>query len=141
MTSTHYLLLFLALVALLLFDRQRSDRVRKRRLNHLFTGRELLTPQLFYDRYFSASGIAPELVIAIRQIFEQELETELPYLQPEDSFADNLRFLFAFDSMADVALVVALEEHFRIRIDDQEAQEARTVADLVQLVARKMARC
>lgn len=141
MTPTHYLLLFLAMVALLLFDRRCSARTRKRQISHLFAGREPLTPQQFYERYFSASGIAPELVIAIRQILEQELETELPYLQPEDSFADNLRFLFEFDSMADVALVVALEEHFRIRIDDQEAQEARTVADLVQLVARKMARC
>ena len=139
MTPIHYLLLFLGLVALVWFEIRRSERAKKRKLTDTFAGREPLTPPQFYERYYSASGITPELVLAIRHILEQELDTALPYLQPQDSFAGNLGFFFELDSMADVALVLAIEEHFQISFTDQEAEATRTVADLIQLVANKLA--
>ena len=138
MAQTHYLLLFLGLVALLWFEIRRSARARARKLADTFAGREPLTALQFYERYYSASAIAPEVVLAIHQLLEQELDTALPCLQPADSFAGNLRFLFELDSMADVALVLAIEQHFQIRIDDREAETTRTVADLIQLVANKL---
>lgn len=139
MTPIHYLLLFLGLVALVWFEIRRSRRVTARQLSHAFAGREPLTPQQFYQRYYADSGIAPEIVLTIRRILEQELDTALPYLQPQDSFAGNLGFFFELDSMADVALVLAIEEHFQISFTDQEAEATRTVADLIQGVANKLA--
>ena len=138
MTTTHYLLLFLGLVALVWWEIRRSARARARKLADTFADREPLTALQFYERYYSASGIAPEVVLAIHQLLEQELDTALPYLQPEDNFTGNLRFLFELDSMADVALVLAIEQHFQIQIDDQEAEATHTVADLIQLVANKL---
>jgi acyl carrier protein len=40
--------------------------------------------------------------------------------------------------MADVEIVLAIEEHFQIRISDTEAGKARTVSDLVRLVSSKV---
>lgn len=140
MTAIYSLLLFLGLVALVWFEIRRSERARKRKLTDTFAGREPLTPEQFYRRYYADSGVSPEVVLAIHRILEQELETALPYLQPQDSFAGNLRFLFEFDSMADVALVLVIEKHFQIQIDDQEAEATRTVAELIQLVANMLAK-
>ena len=140
MTAIYSLLLFLGLVALVWFEIRRSERARKRKLTDTFAGREPLTPEQFYQRYYADSGIAPEVVLAIHRILEQELETALPYLQPQDSFAGNLRFLFEFDSMADVALLLAIEDHFQISFTDEEAKATRTVAELIQSVADKLAK-
>ena len=140
MTAIYSLLLFLGLVALVWFEIRRSERARKRKLTDTFAGREPLTPEQFYQRYYADSDVPPEVVLAIHRILEQELETALPYLQPQDSFAGNLRFLFEFDSMADVALVLAIEKHFQIQIDNQEAEATRTVAELIQLVANMLAK-
>jgi acyl carrier protein len=40
--------------------------------------------------------------------------------------------------LADVQIVCALEERFGIKISDEEAQHAKTVAEIVHLVQRKI---
>ncbi len=42
--------------------------------------------------------------------------------------------------MADVELVIAIEEHFQIKIADPEAEKTHTVSELVQLVSNKVGR-
>jgi acyl carrier protein len=56
----------------------------------------------------------------------------------EDDFSQNLSFLWAWDSMADVEIVNQLEEKFHIKITDNEAEQAHTVKDIVLLVSRKV---
>lgn len=45
----------------------------------------------------------------------------------------------AFDSLDRVELTMTAEETFRIELDDEAAQDARTVGDLVALIDRAVA--
>ena len=59
-------------------------------------------------------------------------------LRAEDDFSKNLSFFWDFDSLADVEIVLAIQEHFRIEIPDSEAEQTHTVSELVQLVSGKV---
>ncbi len=61
-------------------------------------------------------------------------------LRAEDDFSKNLSFFWDFDSMANVEIVLAIEEHFQIKIADPEAENTHTVSELVQLVSSKIGR-
>ena len=64
---------------------------------------------------------------------------DLSRLQSSDDFSTNLSFLWDFDSLANVEIVSSLENRFGIKISDEEAVAAHTVADLVALVSGKVA--
>lgn len=66
------------------------------------------------------------------------LDTDIAFLRDSDGFSKSLSFFWDFDSMANVELVQALEERFRIRISDQEAESVKTVRQLIELVQRKV---
>lgn len=68
----------------------------------------------------------------IRRIARDELELEWNGSDDED-LAGRL------DSLALLSLVVAVEDHFRVRIEERETVSARTLADLSCLVAAKLA--
>lgn len=51
-----------------------------------------------------------------------------------DSLVDDL----GADSLDQVELMMAMEEHFDIRISDDEAAQVVSVQDLIDLVQRKM---
>jgi acyl carrier protein len=104
----------------------------------VFAGRQPLTPMEFYERHFRERGVAPEVVVGVRSILEEQLGADLSRLRDSDDFSKNLSFFWDFDSMADVEVVCALEERFNIKLSDQEAQGAKTVADIVQLVQAKL---
>jgi acyl carrier protein len=59
-------------------------------------------------------------------------------LHDEDDFSKNLNFFWEFDSLADVEIISALEKKFGVNITDEEAENAHTVNDIVNLVARKV---
>jgi len=115
-------------------------RAKERKVQETFAGRESLTPEAFYERYFLGLGIAPEIVVGIRKILEEQLGVDMSRLRAEDDFSKNLSFFWDFDSMADVELVIAIEEHFQIKIADPEAEKTHTVSELVQLVSNKVGR-
>ncbi len=46
---------------------------------------------------------------------------------------------FDLDSLRQLTLVVAIEDRFRIRLDDQDERSVATVGDLVDLIRRKRA--
>ena len=116
----------------------RESRSKEKKVQEAFAGRESLTPEAFYDRYFLGMGVAPEIVSGIRKILEEELGADMSRLRAEDDFSKNLSFFWDFDSMADVELVLAIEEYFQIKITDPEAEKTNTVSELVQLVSSKV---
>jgi acyl carrier protein len=61
-------------------------------------------------------------------------------LNLDDDFSQNLSFFWDYDSMANVEIICSLEEKFKIKILDKEAEETKTVNDIVNLVARKAQR-
>jgi acyl carrier protein len=75
----------------------------------------------------------------VRRILEENLDTDMSRLAKHDDFTTNLKFLFTFDSLADVAIVQALEKEFRITIPDEEAIAMHTVNDIVVGVSRRLA--
>lgn len=118
----------------------RRLRAKEKMVQAAFFGREPLTPEMFYERYFLGLGVAREVVVGIRSILEEQLGADMSCLRAEDDFSRNLSFFWDFDSMASVEVVLAIEEHFRIDIADAEVESTYTVLDLVYLVSRKSTR-
>jgi len=140
MTVTHYVLTASIVVAFFVWSVRRESRAKEKKVQEAFAGRESLTPEAFYDRYFLGLGFAPEVVSGIRKILEEHLGADMSRLRAEDDFSKNLSFFWDFDSMANVEIVLAIEEHFEIKIADPEAERTHTVSELVQLVSGKVGR-
>jgi acyl carrier protein len=66
------------------------------------------------------------------------LHADLSRLAAEDDFKKNLSFFWQFESVADVEIVVRIEEEFEISITDYEAERTQTVEELVNLVWQKV---
>lgn len=140
MTVALSILAGIVVVAYVVWSVRREARAKEKKVKEAFTGRESLTPQAFYDRYFLGLGVAPEVVFGIRKILEKQLGADMSRLRAEDDFAKNLSFFWDFDSMANLEIVLAIEEHFQIKITDPEAERTHTVSELVQLVSGKVGR-
>jgi acyl carrier protein len=73
---------------------------------------------------------------------ESRIATEILRLAREDLRlgeppADGVPLASQLDSLALLSLVVAVEDRFRVILQDDEAAGARTLADLVRLVAAR----
>lgn len=110
---------------------------RAKKIDAAFAGRESLAPDEFYARYFQEKGISLDIVEGVRTVLEEQLSADMSRLSDVDDFSKNLSFFWEFDSMADVEVVCAFEDHFGISISDSEAQNACTVDDIIRLVAAK----
>ncbi len=73
-----------------------------------------------------------EVLAEIRRIATEELEWTGD-LEPRHDLLRDLQL----DSLGLTVLAVGLENRFRIRLSEEDAQEVRTVADLVKLVAQR----
>lgn len=113
-------------------------KAKSEKLDDAFAGREPLDEQTFYEKYFRARGVPSDVVIKVKRIFESELGVDLSRLSAEDDFSRNLSFLWEYDSMADVEIVIRLEEEFGIKIADAEAEKANTIEAIVNLVWSKL---
>jgi acyl carrier protein len=69
----------------------------------------------------------------IQQIVAAQLDFK-GELKPGDELGRDLQL----DSLALITLAVALEDHFKIALPDEESFRLRTVADLCQLVLRQL---
>jgi len=127
-----------AVVLLVVLVRLDSLR-RSRRIEAAFAGRERLSAEAFYDRYFRSKGVPLAVAAGVRLILEEQLSADLSRLGDTDDFSKDLAFFWDFDSLANVEIVSALEERFGIKISDEEAQRAKTVSDIVHLVQTKLA--
>ena len=115
-----------------------ETRQRNRKLEAVFSGRERLAVDQFYERYFKTNGVLLRVVAGVRKILEEQLLADMSRLTDTDDFSKNLNFFFDFDSMADVEIVCALEKEFVINISDDEARKTKTINEIVQLVYRKL---
>lgn len=115
-----------------------ESRAKKKKFAAAFAGREPLDDQAFYEMYFQSRGVPADVVIKVRRILEEVLDANLSCLKAEDDLTKNLSFFFQYDSMADVELVERLEEEFSIKIADAEAEQTRTVENIVNLVWLKL---
>jgi len=111
---------------------------RRKKIDAAFAGREPLDDRTFYERYFINRGVSADVVGRFRRVLEDELGADLSRLSAEDDFERNLSFFWEFDSMADVELIIRLEKEFGIKIKDAEAQQASSVAEMVELVWSKL---
>jgi acyl carrier protein len=72
-----------------------------------------------------------EVLDQIAQVATRELElTRLPGL--DEPLVEALRL----DSLSRLSLVVALEDHFRVVLPDDQLECVRTLGDLVRLIVR-----
>ncbi len=117
----------------------RDIRKRDRTIEEVFDGRQELNERDFYEKYFEQKGVPFFVVRKVRQILERELEADLSRLSAEDDFTKNLNFFWQHDSLADVEIVLSLEEEFQIKLLPENLQEEfRTVDGIVNLVWRKL---
>jgi acyl carrier protein len=117
---------------------KKEDKRREVEIDKVFEGRIKLTPDKFYEEYYNDKGIPKYIILDILKLLEDELEADLSRLIPDDDFSKNLRYLFEFDSMADVEIIESIETKFSITISDTEAENIKTINDLVLFVKNRV---
>lgn len=75
-----------------------------------------------------------EVLAEIRRIAAEELEWA-GRVEPSDELVRDLQL----DSLGMTVMAVGLENRFRIKLSDEDAQGIRTVEELAKLVARRVA--
>ncbi len=75
-----------------------------------------------------------ELFERVRKVIVEQLDVREEEVTPDASFTDDL----GADSLDLVELVMAFEQEFDVSISEEEAEQVRTVADAVRLLAEKL---
>ncbi|WP_372872517.1 acyl carrier protein [Shewanella sp.] len=133
-----YAVLVIILFILITLLLKKGDKNRAIEIDKIFEGRMSLSPHEFYETYYSDKAVSEDVVIDIINILETEIETDHSRLIPSDDLSENLRYLFEFDSMADIAVIESVERKFSIKISDMEAENIKTINDLVLFVNSKI---
>ena len=66
----------------------------------------------------------------ITKIIKEQLGVEASEVKPEASFVDDL----GADSLDTVEILMAIEEEFGIEIPDEDAENAKTVEDVISYI-------
>jgi acyl carrier protein len=109
-----------------------------RALDRIFEGRPLLSDDEFYQRYFPDGSVSKEVAVGIRHAFVEHVPLDMRRLAPEDNFGRELQFVWSHDSLADVELLLDVEEQFDVSISENEARETLTMGALIRLVDLKV---
>ncbi len=131
------LLLIVIVVVFVIVSIKYESSQKRKKIEQAFEGRPCLNNQEMYERYFQSQNIPSDVVFRVKRILEEQLDADLSRLTEEDDFSTNLSFFWDFDSMADVEIVMALEEEFDIKIEDSEAEHTSTILDIMNLVDTK----
>jgi acyl carrier protein len=138
MSGLLIVVLVLGGIGLLVFLVMRyGERAKTRGMELAFAGRESLSEEQFYERYFRGRGVPADVAARVRRIMERVLEADLSRLNAEDDLSKDLSFFWEYDSMADVMLMIELEKEFVIKFSDDETKAMRTVRDIVEGVWQK----
>jgi acyl carrier protein len=133
------ILIIIALLVISVLSIRAEKKAKAKKLATVFADRESLSIDEFYQRHYSATDIPYPIVIGVINILAEQLDTDMSRLCIDDDFSKNLSFFWDYDSMANVEIICALEKKFNIQILDAEAEQTKTVNDLVTLVSRKTA--
>lgn len=107
-------------------------------IEEAFAGRPRLSPQAFFDKYFSSSGIPFHVVTGVRRVFEEQLSTDFSRIADTDDFTANLGCLWKYWDGDDAGeLTMALEQEFKVKIPDAEADRMRTIRDVIGVIWNK----
>ena len=117
---------------------KKDGKNREVEIDKIFEGRSNLSPVEFHEKYYRDKGISKYITLGILKLLEENLETDLSRLRPDDDFSKNLRYLLEFDSMADVEIIESIESKFSIIISDTEAENIKTINDLVLFVSNRV---
>ncbi|MCX7012221.1 MAG: acyl carrier protein [Candidatus Sumerlaeota bacterium] len=99
-------------------------------------GRPSLTPEEFGAAFYP--GDRSTIAARVRRILDQQSPINLAKVVPSDTLIGDLR-IDALDSIALAAILLVVEEEFRIRIEPERVQQIRTIGDLVDCVAAGLA--
>lgn len=77
-----------------------------------------------------------EIVDHVNKTLVEEFEVSLDSLTPEKRLREDLEL----DSLDAVDMIVALEQGLKIRVDEEEAKQIRTVGDIYSFVEKMLAR-
>ena len=134
--KTSLILLIIAILVLTFASTFIDERRMQKKYDMYIREREPLSDNEFYDRYFKAQSIPKEIPIRVRQIFAENLGIEFSSrLKNTDDLSGELSFIWKFDSLADVEIVMALEEKFVIKIKDEEARKMKSPRNVVSRAA------
>lgn len=87
-----------ALAIALLYGFVRWQKARPAdKIEAVFSGRQALSQQVFFERYFQDSGVSANIVMGVRQVLQEQLGVDLSCLSRQDDFAQNLKSFFDFD--------------------------------------------
>ena len=120
------------------FEHPLSAAEKQRWLDFIFAKREPLDDAQLWERRFKDPGVALDTVERVRRILGEILEVDLSKIRAGDGLSKQLSFLWDVDSLADLKLVHALEEEFKISISDAEAAAMKTFQDIVFAVHAKI---
>ena len=68
------------------------------------------------------------------ELIVEQLDADVKNISNDDSFMDDL----GADSLDTVELIMAFEEEFDIEIPDEDAENIRTVADVIEYLEDKL---
>ena len=111
------------------------DSRAQRRFNEALSGNPSLNSEEFYIRYFKDKGYPKELVLKVRNIFDEILDFDLSHISDTSDFSKELKFIWDYDSLAAVQIIQEIEKAFQISITDDEATQMNTMSDIVRIVS------
>jgi acyl carrier protein len=75
----------------------------------------------------------------VKTVFDRNIDFDLSRLSSTDDFSKELRFLWDYDSLAGVKIVIDLEKEFGVVVTDAEAESMKTIQKVVEIIAQKVA--
>ena len=109
-------------------------RSNRRQAQTRLAGRPQRDPTSFGQAYFAdpEAGLAAE----VRHLLANHVPFPLDGLAPDDALVQDLR-MDELDSLSTVDFLLAVEDHFEIKVADADARVMRTFRDLVEYLARQ----
>jgi len=77
--------------------------------------------------------MSEEILTRVVKVVADQLSVDASEIRPESSFQDDL----GADSLDLVELIMAMEEEFDIKIDDDAAQKIKTVQNAVEYISNQ----
>jgi len=74
--------------------------------------------------------MSEEILNRVIKVVADQLSVDASEIRPESSFQDDL----GADSLDLVELIMAMEEEFDVKIDDEAAQKIKTVQNAVEFI-------